>query len=86
LDLNDPSLVLYRQWDPILSPELPWECQGDVPNVVFSCGSFIKDDRVWVYYCGADTVIGAATGDVRQLLAAMPHAEHVASVQTLRSL
>ncbi len=60
LDLEDPSKVLSRQTEPILEPELSWEKKGHVPNVVFSCGQVEIDDKIIVYYCGADTVIGAA--------------------------
>lgn len=60
LDKDDPSKVLYRQNTPILKPELDWEVNGYVPNVVFSCGQVIKDNKLWVYYAGADTAIGAA--------------------------
>jgi predicted GH43/DUF377 family glycosyl hydrolase len=60
LDLEDPSRVLARQASPILEPELDWELTGHVPNVVFSCGQVIMDDELYVYYGGADTVIGVA--------------------------
>lgn len=60
LDLADPSKVLFRQAEPILEPELLWEREGHVPNIVFSCGQVEIDDKIIVYYCGADTVIGAA--------------------------
>ena len=60
LDLEDPSKVLARQSEPVLEPELEWEKVGAVPNVVFSCGQAEMDDRILVYYCGADTVIGVA--------------------------
>ncbi|MBI2973784.1 MAG: hypothetical protein HYY39_08385, partial [Armatimonadetes bacterium] len=32
-----------------------------VPNVVFTCGAVELGDRFFVYYGGADSVIGAAT-------------------------
>lgn len=68
LDLADPTRVLARQTEPILEPELDWEIHGHVPNVVFSCGHALLGDRAYVYYGGADTVIGVATmhlADVR---------------------
>lgn len=34
--------------------------EGHVPNVVFSCGQVEMDEKILVYYCGADTVIAAA--------------------------
>ncbi len=60
LDLENPDRVLARQTHPILKPELSWEKTGHIPDVVFSCGQVELDDRIIVYYCGADTVIGAA--------------------------
>ena len=60
LDLEDPSKVLARQREPVLEPELEWEKVGAVPNVVFSCGQAEVGERILVYYCGADTVIGVA--------------------------
>jgi predicted GH43/DUF377 family glycosyl hydrolase len=60
LDLNDPSTVLARQAEPLIEPELEWERVGFVPNVIFSNGHAIKGDDIYVYYGGADTVIGVA--------------------------
>ena len=61
LDLDDPTRVIARQAQPILEPELDWEVNGFVPNVVFSCGQVILGDQLYVYYAGADTAIGLAT-------------------------
>jgi predicted GH43/DUF377 family glycosyl hydrolase len=60
LNLEDPTKVISRQSEPILEPELDWEINGHVPNVVFSCGQVIKDGELYVYYGAADTVIGVA--------------------------
>ncbi|MGQ9525064.1 MAG: glycoside hydrolase family 130 protein [Armatimonadota bacterium] len=60
LDLKDPTKVIARQREPILEPELDWEVNGLVPNVVFSCGAVDMGSRYLVYYGGADTVIGVA--------------------------
>jgi predicted GH43/DUF377 family glycosyl hydrolase len=35
LNLEDPTKVISRQSEPILEPELDWEINGHVPNVVF---------------------------------------------------
>jgi len=67
LDLNDPSQVLARQDDPILEPELEWEINGWVPNVVFSCGQAVLNNLVYVYYGGADTKIGVSVLDLDNL-------------------
>jgi predicted GH43/DUF377 family glycosyl hydrolase len=60
LDLQKPTKILFRQTEPILEPELEWEINGYVPNVVFSCGQAVIDGKIHVYYGGADTAIGVA--------------------------
>jgi predicted GH43/DUF377 family glycosyl hydrolase len=60
LDKNNPDRVIARQDEPILEPELDWELNGQVPNVVFSCGGCMADNFLYVYYGAADTVIGVA--------------------------
>ncbi|OQA02872.1 MAG: Beta-1,4-mannooligosaccharide phosphorylase [bacterium ADurb.Bin400] len=61
LDLDDPTKVLYRSEEPVLEPEKPYEKEGLVPNVVFTCGVVEKDDKFFVYYGAADRCIGVAT-------------------------
>jgi beta-1,2-mannobiose phosphorylase / 1,2-beta-oligomannan phosphorylase len=61
LDLDDPSKVIGRSADPILSPEMDYEKVGLVPNVVFTCGVVELGGTYYVYYGGADKVIGVAT-------------------------
>jgi predicted GH43/DUF377 family glycosyl hydrolase len=64
LQADDPTRILARQIEPILEPELEWEVYGHVPNVVFSCGHVLLEDRLLVYYGAADTVIGVAETDL----------------------
>ena len=61
LDLEDPSKVIGRSVEPILSPDEGYEKVGLVPNVVFTCGVAELDGCYYVYYGGADKVIGVAT-------------------------
>lgn len=61
LDLDDPTRVIRRPQTPIFWPEEIWELRGDVPNVVFSCANPVVDGTVYVFYAGADHVIGLAT-------------------------
>ncbi len=61
LDKDDPTRVIHRPKEPILWPEELWEIKGDVPNVVFSNANLRVGDTVYVYYGGADHVIGLAT-------------------------
>lgn len=69
LDVNDPTCVLRRPQEPIFVPEEMWELRGDVPNVVFSCANVVVGDQVYIYYGGADHVIGLATCSLNDLLA-----------------
>jgi predicted GH43/DUF377 family glycosyl hydrolase len=68
LDLADPARVLHRAADPIFEPEELWELRGDVPNVVFSCANPVVNGQVYVYYGGADHVIGLASASLDELL------------------
>lgn len=68
LDLENPTRVIVRTEDPILDPEMSYEKHGLVPNVVFSNGAVVKDGRLFVYYGGADKVIGVATAKLSDLL------------------
>lgn len=71
LDGNDPTKILQRSENPILSPDLDWEKGSDsdlalVPNVVF-CEGWHYDghlDSMYLYYGGADSVMGAARLDM----------------------
>lgn len=67
LDGEDPSKVLERYPEPILGPELDWELEGYVPNVIFSCATVLKDEKIYCLYGGADTVLGMATMDVNDI-------------------
>jgi beta-1,2-mannobiose phosphorylase / 1,2-beta-oligomannan phosphorylase len=69
LDLDDPTRVIARPEPFIMEPEEVWEIKGDVPNVIFSTANPVVDDTVYVYYGGADRLIGLATADFDELLA-----------------
>lgn len=71
LDLNDPAIVLARTSDPIFEPEELYEKIGIVNNVVFPCGMVEKDGLLYIYYGGADTVVGVATIQLDILLEAL---------------
>ncbi|MFT3891507.1 MAG: glycosidase [Anaerolineales bacterium] len=68
LDLDDPSKVIKRPNEFIFEPGELWELRGDVPNVVFSCANPVVDGKVYIYYGGADHVIGLATCALDELL------------------
>ncbi|MGQ9710330.1 MAG: glycoside hydrolase family 130 protein [Anaerolineae bacterium] len=58
LDLEKPWKVIYRTRPYLLNPRKPYECVGDVPNVVFPCAALVDPPtgRMVIYYGGADTV------------------------------
>ncbi|MFW6120749.1 MAG: glycoside hydrolase family 130 protein [Petrotogales bacterium] len=58
-DKNNPVKLLKRTNEPIFEPELSWEKNGQVPNVVFFEGCVIHNDKMFIYYGAADTYIGA---------------------------
>ena len=68
LDLKDPSKVLARRKVPILQPEMSYELYGQVNNVVFPCGAVVIGEELFVYYGGADSVIGVATMKLSELM------------------
>jgi predicted GH43/DUF377 family glycosyl hydrolase len=43
-NLNDPAEIIGASDQWILQPEDPWEINGYVPNVVFTCGAVPEDD------------------------------------------
>lgn len=61
LDLREPWTLIARTKEPILEPEEPYEVEGDVPRVVFPEGAVVIDDRLLVFYGGADKVCCAAS-------------------------
>lgn len=61
LDLKDPTTVLSRTVSPLFEPTEQYEHEGQIPHVVFPCGAVIRDNTVYVYYGGADSVVGVAT-------------------------
>jgi predicted GH43/DUF377 family glycosyl hydrolase len=71
LDLKDPTEVIARTTDALLSPEMDYELKGQVNNVVFPCGAVIRKDTVFIYYGGADSVTGVATLSLSKLLSVL---------------
>ena len=63
--------MLGRTGDYLLSPQVPYEQVGDVPNVVFPCAALVdpRADRLTIYYGGADTVVCIAHAHLSEVLA-----------------
>jgi beta-1,4-mannooligosaccharide/beta-1,4-mannosyl-N-acetylglucosamine phosphorylase len=70
LDLDKPWKVIYRAAPYLLSPQMLYECVGDVPNVVFPCAALVDGDsgRLAIYYGAADTVVALAFARVPELV------------------
>ncbi|MDH4330381.1 MAG: hypothetical protein OEV93_02415 [Candidatus Moranbacteria bacterium] len=72
LDLNCPGGKVIKRLDcPILEPDASYENQGLRPGTVFSCGSVVIDDTLFVYYGGADEVVCVATMKFSKLINAL---------------
>ncbi len=67
LDIDDPSRVIGRLDEPILTPD-EHERDGYVPNVVYSCGSMLHGDVLIVPYGIADQRCRVATVSIPELL------------------
>jgi len=70
LDLEQPWKVKYRSGPYLLSPQTPYECMGDVPNVTFPCAALhdAATGRIAIYYGCADTVTGLAFGYIPEII------------------
>lgn len=75
LDRDDPSRVIGRLPEPLLSAEND-ERNGYVPNVVYSCGALAHGNLLIIPYAMSDYASSIATVDLGELLAALtgPHA------------
>ncbi len=70
LDLEQPSRVIGRLREPMMTPE-PSEREGYVPNVVYSCGALLHQGELIIPYGLADHATGFATVALDHVLAAM---------------
>ena len=68
LDLHDPSKVIGRLDDPLLTPEGNGR-EGYVPNVVYSCGALTHEGRLILPYGLSDSASTIVTIDLSELLA-----------------
>jgi beta-1,4-mannooligosaccharide/beta-1,4-mannosyl-N-acetylglucosamine phosphorylase len=70
LDLDRPWQVIARSRPYLISPQMPYELSGDVPNVTFPCAALADGDtdRIAVYYGCADTVTSLAFGRAGEIV------------------
>lgn len=70
LDLENPAKVIARLEQPLLVPTES-EREGYVPNVVYSCGSLIHNNKLIIPYAMSDISSNIATVKVADLIASM---------------
>ena len=67
----DGTTLLARTADPVFEPLEQYEREGEIANVVFSCGAVVRGDALFLYYGGADKVIGVATASLAHIVDAL---------------
>jgi predicted GH43/DUF377 family glycosyl hydrolase len=67
LDRKDPSKVLARSPEPVLTAENA-DRSGYVPNVIYTCGALRVADRLLIPYGISDSAVGFATCEIEDLL------------------
>ena len=70
LDKHDPSKVIGRMREPLLSAA-DEDREGYVPNVVYTCGALRIDDLIFIPYGVADSSVAFAFVSIQSLVDAM---------------
>jgi len=70
LDGKNPAKVLARSREPLIRPE-PFEREGYVPNVVYTCGAMRHNDQIVLPYAVSDTFSNFATVRIADLLGSL---------------
>ncbi len=70
LDLDDPTKLIGRVKEPVLTAENA-DRHGYVPNVVYTCGALKVGERLLVPYGISDSAVGFATVEIAELLSLM---------------
>lgn len=70
LDIANPEKIIGKTHSYLLAPEMPYEINGAVSNVVFPCGFLIDEekDELILYYGAADTCVCRASGKLSDVL------------------
>lgn len=67
LELENPAHVINKDGT-LLQPEMDYEKNGVVSNVVFPCGAILLNGEILVYYGGADKVVAVAKMKLSDIL------------------
>jgi predicted GH43/DUF377 family glycosyl hydrolase len=70
LDKDNPTKIIARLEEPLLSPNQE-EREGYVPNVIYSCGSLVHNNKLVIPYAMSDITSGIANIDVKALISCM---------------
>ncbi|WP_430387062.1 glycoside hydrolase family 130 protein [Blastomonas fulva] len=70
LDLDDPSKVIARTTQPLLTAENA-DRSGYVPNVIYTCGAMLLEDQLVIPYGISDSSVGFANISLDDLLKTM---------------
>ena len=65
---DHPNHILARLDEPILEPTAEYEMKGIRDGTVFSNGCVVRDNKLFVYYGGADQSLSLATCELDKLL------------------
>jgi len=68
LDKDNPSIEIARLPYPLVTPKTDYENEGVVDKVCFPTGAIIWEDRLFIYYGGADKCIACASVSVKELI------------------
>lgn len=74
LDLDDPTKVIAHLEEPLLTANEE-EREGYVPNVIYSCGSMLLNDKLIIPYAMSDVATRIAIVDVNELFDKMKFVE-----------
>lgn len=67
LDINDPTKIIYRAPEAILSPEMFYENDGK-PGVIYATGAALVGDDLMIFYGGGDKHVCMAHASLHALL------------------
>ena len=70
LDKNNPAKIIARLKEPLLSPNEE-EREGYVPNVIYSCGGLVHNNKLIIPYAMSDITSGIANIKVSDLINCM---------------
>jgi predicted GH43/DUF377 family glycosyl hydrolase len=66
---NSGATMFNGKYLLLLQPEKEYECVGQVPNVVFTCGAVENGDGALnIYYAGADTCMCLAKAKTQDII------------------